>query len=410
MKILYKGFSSAGQPVSDIVEAHDPADAIESMRRQGIFVTEARKAPNGHQAGFTRSRKGKSVGSGKRLKNLTLFTRQLYVLVSTGTPLAQALSALERQAPDAKFAHVVADLRSSVEEGVSLSAAMGECPQYFDAIGCSLVAAGESSGNLPAMLDRLATLTRKQLQVRSSIIGATVYPALLVVVAVGVLTTLLTFVLPRFTDLFKTLDTPLPPTTKALMVLSTLFRAYWWAALIGLPGAFFGGRAWLASPAGKRMADTIMLRIPQIGKMVKNFSTARIARLLGILLQGRVPLTEALELTRGACGNHHYAALVSAAIDSVTRGQPLASAFNVPALIEPSFHEAIISGERSGQLSVLLSTMADFMDDANELAIRSLTSILEPMILIVLGVLVGFVALSLFMPLFDLTAATQRGG
>jgi type II secretory pathway component PulF len=409
MKVLYKGYNGAGQAVSDIVEARDPADAIESLRRQGIFAIDAREAPEGAHSVAAGARGNHRVSAGRRLKNLAIFTRQLFVLVSTGTPLAQSLGALERQAPDLAFRGVVADLRSRVEEGASLSAAMQAHPEYFDAVDRSLVAAGESAGNLPAMLDRLATLIRKQLHVRSSIIGATVYPCLLIVVAFGVLATLLTFVLPRFTELFKTLDTPLPPTTKILMSISSAFRAYWWGVIPVACAAGFGLFIWTHSSGGKRLVDTIALRIPQIGGIVKSFSVARIARLLGILLQGRVPLTDALELTRDSCANHLYAALVTRAIDAVTRGESLAGAFADPQLVPPSVHEALLSGERSGQLATLLNTMADFMDEANELTVRSLTSILEPMILIVLGVLVGFVALSLFMPLFDLTAATRGG-
>jgi len=332
------------------------------------------------------------------------------VLVSTGTALASALEALERQTTDASWKHVISDVRSRVESGAQLSAAMAEHPQHFDAVARSLVAAGESAGNLPAMLDRLATLTRKQAHVRSAIIGAMVYPIVLVFVAVSVLVLLLTIVLPRFTELFKTLDTPLPPTTKLLMAASVFLRTYWWAVLLLIGIVVFSLRLWLKSDNGKRTLDTIALHLPKFGALIRSFSTARIARLLGILLQGKVALTEALELTQLSCRNHHYAELMGEALSKVTKGDTLASAFAKPLLISPSVHESIVSGERSGQLGTLLTTIADFMDETNEVTIRSLTSILEPLILIVLGVLVGFVALSMFIPLFDLTAATRGGG
>jgi type IV pilus assembly protein PilC len=303
----------------------------------------------------------------------------------------------------------LSDLRSRVEAGAALSAAMAEHPRYFDAVFRSLVAAGESAGNLPIMLDRLAMLARKQLQVRRSIVGASVYPALLMVVAVAVLLVLLTFVLPRFAELFKSLDTPLPPTTQVLMALSTLLRTYWWLVGAVLIASIVGIVSWLRTDSGKRSIDTVLLRLPQFGNIVKSFATARITRILGILLQGRVPLVEALELTEGACGNQHYANLVHAATEAVTRGESLALALNDTRLIAPSVQEAILSGERSGQLAPLLTTLADFMDESNDVTVRSLTSILEPLILVVLGVLVGFIAVSLFLPLFDLTAATGGG-
>jgi type II secretory pathway component PulF len=287
---------------------------------------------------------------------------------------------------------------------------MGQHPQYFDLVCRSLVAAGESAGNLPDMLERLAVLTRKQLHVRRSIVGATIYPSLLIVVALAVLVTLLTFVLPRFEELFKSLDTPLPPTTKLLMGFSSLVRTYWWAIIAGLIAAGIGAWATLRSPTGKCAVQTLVLRLPQFGPIVKSFSTARIARLLGMLLQGRVQLIEALQLTVGACANHHYATLVTGACDAVTRGESLAAAFADRRLIAPSVQEAILSGERTGQLGPLLTTLADFLEENNEVTVRSLTSILEPLILVALGLLVGVIAISMFLPLFDLTAATRGGG
>ncbi|HSZ60052.1 MAG TPA: type II secretion system F family protein [Tepidisphaeraceae bacterium] len=405
MKFRYKGFDVGGTAVFNTIEAASVIEATEALRRQGIFATEVVDADRA--SGLSKRKRVPRLGV--RLKNLAMFTRQLQVLVATGTPLAQALSALQRQATSASWGEVVADLRSRVEAGAALSSAMAEHPAYFDSICRSLIAAGESAGNLPAMLDRLAVLVRKQLQVRRSIVGAAIYPALLVVVAAAVLVVLLTFVLPRFAELFKSLDTPLPPTTQFLMSLSAGLRNYWWLLLalaIPLAGC---AMAWLKTESGRRTIDSLVLRLPQFGAIVKSFATARLTRILGILLQGHVPLIEALQLTRGACSNHHYSDLVGGALEAVTRGDSLAVALSDERLIAPSVREAIVSGERSGQLAPLLTTLADFMDESNEVTVRALTSILEPLILVVLGVLVGFVAVSLFLPLFDLTAATGGG-
>lgn len=405
MKLQYKGYDVSGKQVADAIEAKSVAEATDQLRRDGVFVLEIREATSSSQA--TRARR---VSQSSRMKNLAIFTRQLQVLLATGTPLVQSLSALERQTTDAHWGAVIQEVRAAVEDGSALSQAMGRHPRYFDMVSRSLVAAGESAGNLPEMLERLATLMRKQLHVRRSIIGATIYPSLLVTVAMAVLITLLTFVLPRFEELFKSLDTPLPPTTKVLMGFSHLLVHYWYAFVAGI--ATFVAVAWATfkSPVGRRAVQTSVLRIPQFGPIVKNFSTARIARLLGILLQGRVQLVEALQLTGGACANHHYAKLVESARDAVTRGESLAMAFADNRLIAPSVQEAILSGERSGQLGPLLTTLADFLEENNEVTVRSLTSILEPLILVALGLLVGVIAVSMFMPLFDLTAATRGGG
>lgn len=406
MKLEYKGYDVNGRPVADGIEARSAAEATDQLRRDGIFVLEMKES-TGAGVASTRTKK---VSQSSRMKNLAMFTRQLQVLLATGTPLVQSLGALERQTTDANWGAVIQQVRASVEDGSSLSQAMSQHPQYFDVVCRSLVAAGESAGNLPEMLERLAVLMRKQLHVRRSVIGATIYPSLLVVVALAVLITLLTFVLPRFEDLFKSLDTPLPPTTKVLMALSRNLIQFWWAYTAGLIGAGIASWMTLKSPAGRRAVQTVVLHLPQFGPIVKNFSTARIARLLGILLQGRVQLVEALQLTGGACANYHYSRLVESACDAVTRGESLAAAFSDKRLIAPSVQEAILSGERSGQLGPLLTTLADFLEENNEVTVRSLTSILEPLILVALGLLVGVIAISLFMPLFDLTAATRGGG
>ena len=193
------------------------------------------------------------------------------------------------------------------------------------------------------------------------------------------------------------------------MWLSAFVRSYWWLVVLAAVAAAGGTWKFFRSVTGKRWTDSMVLKIPQFGGIVKSFATARISRLLGILLHGRVPLLDALELTRGACSNWQYAQLMEGAVQAVTRGESLALALSDTRLIPPSVHEAILSGERSGQLAPLLTTLADFMDETNDVTVRSLTSILEPLILVVLGLLVGFVAVSLFTPLFDLTAATGGG-
>ena len=405
MKLMYKGFNRSGEPVVDSVEARDVADATETLRRQGVYLTEIRAADAGEVS--AKRNKASAWGKGKRLKLVAMFLRQLHVLIATGTPLTESLMGLERQTTDPKWKTVVSDVREKVEQGTALSSAMASHPGYFNAICRGLVAAGESGGNLDAMLERLSVLSRKQVHVRSAVMGAMIYPCLLTAVAIGVLITLMVFVLPRFSALFATLDTPLPPTTKFLMGISDLVIAYWWAAPVIAAAPGFAIWTMLKTPAGKRGFDRLLVSVPQFGAIFRSFATARITRLLGILLQGRVPLLDALSLTRDSMTNCCYAQLLVKASEAITRGDSLAGAFDDASLIPPSVCEAVRSGDKSGQLGVLLSALADFLDEENEVTLRSLTSIIEPVILIVLGALVGFIALSMFMPLFDLTAATR---
>jgi len=407
MKLAYQAYDRAGESKTDTIEAANADEATEVLRGRGLFVTDieaASKSPD------TKARRPRAkAGRGKRLKDLAMFTRQLYVLVASGTPLVQSLGALERQVGEGAWQDTIAQIRAAVEEGTPLAEAIQGYPEYFDTVYCSMVAAGEAGGNLPKMLDRLGKLTQSRVQVRNSIIGALVYPAVLVVVAVGVLTALLVFMIPRFAELFETLDAPLPGSTRAMIAISDALRAYWWGILGVAVGLGVGLKLWLGTSAGRRAVDTAVLRLPQVGRIVRNIITARITRLLGVLLDSQVPILEALRLARAGTGNVHYAELMAKAEDAVTHGDPMSSAMRGSDLISPSICEAIHSGEQSGRVGSLLLNIADFLDEENQVVVRSLTNILEPVILILMGLLVGFVAVSMFLPLFDLTAMTGGG-
>ena len=407
MKLAYRAFDKSGREVTDTIEAADAVEATQSLRQRGLFVTEMDDAG----AAPAVQRRGARIRQTRRqrLRDMSMFTRQLHVLVMSGTQLVQALGALRRQVRPGPLRDAIAAIRKSVQEGSPLAEAMAAHPKYFDKVYCSLVAVGESSGNLSDMLDRLARLTQKRIHVRNCIVGALLYPALLVTAATVVLGVLLVLVIPRFAMLFKSLDVPLPPSTQVLIALSAALHSYWWALLILVVAAGVGLRFWIRSPGGRRTMDTIALRMPRFGDIVQSFATARITRLLGLLLESQVPVLEALRLTRGGLRNVHYAELVARAEEAVSRGEAISSAFRQSDLISPSICEAITSGEQSGQVGPLLLNIADFLDEENEVVVRSLTSIMEPVILILLGFLVAFVALSMFMPLFDLTAMTSGG-
>lgn len=413
MKFTYRAYDRAGHVVSDAVEAASLADAGEMLRKQGLFVSDLAADRAG---GKSASDGGSGGGSGRfggktaRLRAMSVLVRQLSVLVSTGTPMVEAISSLEKQLPAGRWRSAVEDIRSRIEQGASLSAALEHHSEYFDPVARSLIAAGESGGKLDDMLKRLATLSRQQLKIRASIAGAMVYPCLLICVCVGVLGTMMFFVLPRFEGLFETLGAPLPPTTKLVMDISKFLRDYWWGVLAGIILAMFGVRYWLRTAAGRKQFHSFILKAPQMGKLVRAFATARITRVLGVLVEGRVPLLDALRLTRESTGNVCYEELIAQAEEIVTRGESVSAALSESPLINESIVEAIRSGERSGQLGPVLLSVSEFLDEDNEVILRSLSSIIEPVILIVLGVLIGFVAVSMFLPLFDLATATNAGG
>lgn len=410
MKFAYRAYDRTGQVVSDSVEAASLADAGEVLRKQGLFVSDLAADGAGGKSSGANGGGGRFGGKTTRLRAMSVLVRQLSVLVSTGTPMVEAISSLERQLPSGRWRNAVEDIRSRIEQGASLSAALEHHSEYFDPVARSLIAAGESGGKLDDMLKRLASLSRQQLKIRASIAGAMVYPCLLICVCIGVLATMMFFVLPRFEGLFETLGAPLPPTTKLVMDISKFLRGYWWALLGAIVPAVFGARYWLHTSGGRKRFHSFILTAPQMGKLVRAFATARITRVLGVLVEGRVPLLDALRLTRESTGNVCYEELIAQAEEIVTRGESVSAALSGSSLINESIVEAIRSGERSGQLGPVLLSVSEFLDEDNEVILRSLSSIIEPVILIVLGVLIGFVAVSMFLPLFDLATATNGGG
>jgi len=407
MKLAYKAYDELGQATAGVVDAGDAAAASEMLRRKGLYVAEI--APQA--AGLSRESRPRRrrLGGGQRLKNIAMFSRQLCVLVSSGTQLVDALRAVERQTRPGPWREIIASVRGRLEQGASLAEAMEGHPDYFDPIYRSLVTAGESSGHLLAMFDRLADLKRKQLRVRNSITGALIYPSMLVTVGLTIFALLLIFVVPRFSALFATLDVPLPASTRALVHISAAFRQYWWLALLLAAGGIVSLVTYLRRPKGRAFRDAAILRMPCLGRVARSFATARIVRLLGLLVQAHIPILEALGLVKDSAGNVRYRELIAKAEEYVSRGEPMSLAFSDTRLISPSIHEAIRSGEDSGEIDRLLLNVSTFLDEENEVVIRSLTSIIEPVILIFMGVLVGLISICMFMPLFDLTAMTQGG-
>lgn len=410
MKLAYNAVSATGTPVSDIIDATSMDEAMDVLRGKGLFVTQIEPESDARARKKVKASGGISFKSKtKRLKDVAMFSRQLNVLVATGTPLADGLAALERQVKDADFKAQLAVIREQVEQGLTLYDALGKAPRYFDEVYRNIIKAGEESGSLPVMLDRLALLTRKQVQVRSQIGGAMIYPCLLIFISIVVLAIMLTVVMPRFTGMFESLDVPLPATTVALMAMSDLLRTFWWAVLLCGIGGIIGLKFALATPAGKRFMDGLMLSVPVLREVTRSYATARIARLMGVLIECNVPLLDTIQLVRNATGNSKYETMMIQAEEIVITGEPVSGAFSDEKMIEPAFYEAVRNGEQSGRLSMLMITVADFMDEENDTRLRALTSLFEPLILVFLGLMVGGIAISMFMPMFDLTSMAGGG-
>jgi type II secretory pathway component PulF len=406
MKLEFRAFDKSGHEAVGVLEVSSLAEANEKLRQQELFVASMSPVGDTQPAAAGMRLRG---GSARRLRELAMFSRQLYALVHSGTPLAQGLGALERQAANPQWRAIIGDIRVRLENGSPLSEAMKAHPNCFDNVYVHMISAGESSGKLTVLLDRLATLTRKRAHVINTVRSAMAYPILLASVAVLVLAAMLLFVVPRFAEMFHSLGVPLPTMTAIMIGASAWLQQYWWALLIALGAAGVGLKFYLATPGGKRVWDGFVLKVPRVGTITKSFVTARIVRLLGLLTDSHLPIQEILRLTRLTTTNVHYADLLARAEDAVAHGEPISTAFKDSSLISPSVYEAIRSGEQSGQVGPLLLELADFLDEENETTLKSLTSIIEPMLLVVMAAMVGVIAMSIFLPLFDVTEMIGPG-
>ncbi|MBL8876497.1 MAG: type II secretion system F family protein [Phycisphaerae bacterium] len=408
MSFSYSGFDISGKAVSGAIDAGAHAEAIEALRRRGIFAVQVQEEA-GRASGGARTARASRSGGKVTLRELSQFFRQLSILVATKTPLVQALDAIEKQSPEGSLRSILADIRRRVEQGEAFSTALAAHPRAFDPICRSMVAAGESAGLLDQMLKSLAALARQQMNVRRSVVGALTYPAILITVSIGVVIVLLVSVLPQFQELFDSLQTPLPPTTEFLIFISEILRGYWYAIAPGAVVLIIATVLWLKSDSGWALLDTALLRTPRFGPVRRSFAQAGLTRLLGTLLESRVNLLDALKLTRESLTSAAYVNLLLRCEASVEKGQPLAESIGDPDLISPSVKEAIASGERSGQIGPVLLQIADFLDEDNEQFLKMLSALIEPIVLTIMGILVGGVAISMFLPMFDL-AANAGGG
>tara|TARA_R110000782_G_scaffold20675_19_gene55926 strand:- start:25504 stop:26736 length:1233 start_codon:yes stop_codon:yes gene_type:complete len=405
MNFAYTGYDKSGKAVQGRCDAPGLDEANERLRRQGVFVVSIEEGAGSKAQNVNAAEKKRTRRVRISPKVIAQFSRELAVLVSTGTPIADAIESLEKQATSDDWREVVGSVRRRLEEGESFSDALEARSDVFDSVFCSLVAAGESSGQLDTMLNRLAILTRRHAQVRSSVIAAMMYPILLTCVCFAVLGLMLGVVLPRFSGLFETLDTPLPPSTELLVFLSGMLLGYWWVALPAVGVGVWSLLWWTKTPAGKRVFEGALLRLPKVGGIVRSFGTARVARLMGTLLEAKVPMIEAIGLTRRSLNHTGFILMLDRAERAVTRGDPVSMAFIESDLFVSSSAQAVRNGEQTGRLADVLVHIADYLDEENESTVKALSSLLEPVIMLVLGGLVAFVAVSMFLPLFDLTAS-----
>ena len=407
MNLTYEAIDGSGRSVADMVEAPSIREAVDGLRKSGLFVTHIARARE-EDAPRRMAAAGQELARVRfSSRELVFFTRQMAMLLTAGSAMVPALSALTRQMRRPMHVALLRQVIADLEEGFPLAEALRKYPLIFDASYCAVVAAGEASATLPQMFAKLAAIVGKRRAMRNKVLGAMAYPALLIVLCTSILNVLLFFVIPRFGDMFTTLDVPLPWSTEIMLNVSMGLQA-WWPVPVSFVFVTAGLVAFaVKSPRGRQFISDAQIRIPLAGRILSRLIQAQMVRILGMLIEAKVGLLEALDLARGVTSNRQYAALCDSLEEAVTAGNSMSGAMEKSGLIDPGICQAVRTGEESGSLGQSISYVADVLDEENTELLAVATKLVEPLILIVMGVVVGIVAISLFMPLFDVTAAVK---
>jgi type II secretory pathway component PulF len=408
MNLTYDAIDASGRQINDAIEAESSRAAVELLRRKGLFVTHIERSEGG-AAATARGAGPRALPPTRRvsLKVLTLFTRQMAMLLRSGSAVVPALWALARQMRRKEHIAMIEHLKLDLEEGSTLSEALRKFPNVFDPTYCAVVAAGEASANLGEMFSRLAVLIGKRRAMRNKILGALAYPLLLTCLCGVVINILLFFVVPRFGDMFKTLGAQLPSSTSFLLDLSEVIRRGWPLGVAALLALLIGTVLLVTTQIGRQWLANIQVRLPLIGRLRARLIQAQVFRILGMLIESRVGVLDALDLARRVTRNARFQTMFDGIESAVTGGGNMSVAMEVSRLVAPSICQAIHTGEESGKLGEAISFVADVLDEENTELVGVLTKLMEPLILMLMGVVVGGVAISLFMPLFDLTSAVR---
>jgi type IV pilus assembly protein PilC len=386
----WTGKDKGGKTIRGEMRATGEAQVNATLRRQGIKVDSVKKQRMGS---------GGSVSD----KDVTLFTRQLATMMKSGVPLLQAFDIVGKGHANPAVGRLIMDIKTEVETGSSLKQAFEKHPLYFDALFCNLVGAGEQAGILDSLLDRLATYKEKILAIKSKIKSALFYPISIIVVAFVITAIIMIFVIPAFKQVFSSFGADLPAPTLVVMAISEYFVQYWWAMF----GSIFGGGwfffyTWKRSEKMQIIMDRIMLRIPVFGHLIRISCIARWTRTLSTMFAAGVPLVEALESVAGASGNHEYYTATKKIQGEVATGSSLTSAMQNSEVFPSMVIQMTSIGEESGSLDSMLSKVADFFEAEVDDAVEALSSLMEPLIMVVLGTLIGGMVIAMYMPIFKM--------
>lgn len=397
-RFTFEARGDNGQNYHGDIEAANEAEARVKLRAQRL--TPLKVVPKAAAPSGKKSRSGGKV----KPKDLQIFTRQLSTLLQAGIPILQSLDSLARgtRAPVLKAA--VADIMMNVQKGKRFADALSEHSNVFDKFFQNMIRAGEESGGLDQILNRLAVYIEKSVKIQSKVKGALVYPVAILAVALLVVSAILIFVIPKFKELFESSGQELPGITVFVMDMSGFMMSYWYLIIGALVGAFYGFKAYAATPAGNAQLDDLLLKAPVIGDIVQKGAIARFTRTLGTLLASGVGIMEALDISSKTVSNVTIEKAILRAKLAIQEGKsitvPLSKEKYIPAMVT----QMISVGEQTGNLDSMLSKIADFYEDEVDAAVGAMTSLMEPILMVVLGGMVGFLVIAMYLPIFKLAS------
>jgi type IV pilus assembly protein PilC len=396
----YSGRTRGGETVSGerIADTMDAATA--ALRREQILVT--RITPQAKAA--EKAAKGKAGSTGKKAsaKNLAVFVRQFSVMIDAGLPLVQCLDILGTQEEDKNFAAVILQTRTDVESGASLADAMKKHPKTFDPLFTNMIAAGEAGGILDTILKRLATYIEKAVKLAGQVKSAMIYPIAVIVIAGVVVGVILWKVIPTFASLFSGLGADLPLPTRIVIGLSNNLVRFFPFIFVGVGAAAYGFRQYYASPAGRRSVDAIVLKMPVLGNIMRKIAVARFCRTLSTLISSGVPILDGLEITAKTAGNAIVEDAIMVTRTSIERGETISVPLKETKVFPAMVTQMIGVGEATGALDTMLAKIADFYEDEVDTAVAGLLTLLEPIMIAILGIVVGGIVIAMYLPIFDL--------
>jgi type IV pilus assembly protein PilC len=399
----YQARDMSGKIVSGVQDALNEDNAVTSLMSRGLMVLSLQQ---------------KSVASKSRKKtwtvketDLVLFTRQLSTMIEAGISLVQALTALYDQCDPKRqksLRHIISDVTTRVQGGETFNESIAKHPRVFDRLFVSMVKAGEHGGLLAEILDRLAGFLEASARLRKKIKSAMTYPVIVICIAMAITTFLIVKVVPIFGEIFADFGSKLPAPTQFLIDVSDFMRGEWYFLLLGIGGTFFGIRTFLRSTRGKQLWDRWKLKLPIFGPLVHKICMSRFARTFAQLIRSGVPILEVLDIVGGASGNHVVETSIKGVSSDVEKGDNLSVALSKKPIFPPMMLRMVAAGEATGKIDTMLEKMADFWDEEIEAMLDALTSLIEPLLIVFLGVIVGGIVIAMFLPIFKLNEVVSQ--